>query len=292
MTRNANSRMSGFTLIELLVVVTIISILAAVLLPALSKTKTRAKITACANNMRQLGVACAMYADDNNGYIPLNQMEGTYHAEAYGPFWSGIQVWMTYGGNLGAGNYPSNYSGIGKVYPYVKSPTVLYCPANPRSPLWLDLQWNGNDPSGVYGFGVQGKGANCLYMYRNSIFPASLNVTTSIPDANNAGPCLLNYPAVRIDDARLRNRVLLTDYWHGYAGSTVTPDYTRLPHGDGSNVNLLWTDGHVSNWVLPNGWLPIWNFYGLGPITKAAFDGRSWAKQTPWWWIEADGSNK
>jgi prepilin-type N-terminal cleavage/methylation domain-containing protein len=68
------SKDSGFTLIELLVVIAIIGVLASLLLPVLSRAKTKSRNAVCISQLRQLGIAARLYTDENNNLMPTAEL--------------------------------------------------------------------------------------------------------------------------------------------------------------------------------------------------------------------------
>ena len=79
----------NFTLIELMIVISIIAILAAMLLPGLSRARDKAKSISCLNNHRQIMLATLMYVDTNNGYIQ-NRWDLAFSTTKYTPFALGL----------------------------------------------------------------------------------------------------------------------------------------------------------------------------------------------------------
>jgi len=115
------SKKRGFTLIELLVVIAIIAILAAILFPVFARAREKARTASCQSNLKQLGLAWAMYVQDYDERVPAGCDGATT------PSW-----WQSF--------WPY------RVYPYIKNQQAMVCPSS---------RWSANGAtcldSGLYG---------------------------------------------------------------------------------------------------------------------------------------------
>jgi prepilin-type N-terminal cleavage/methylation domain-containing protein/prepilin-type processing-associated H-X9-DG protein len=124
---------SGLTLIELLIVIAIISILAALLLPVFARARESALTLQCLSNLRQQGVAIALYQRDYDGYYPYAVDNFTKQAALNThPGDPGYTPYVPYLAKM------PDYVEV--LYPYVKSPEVFHCPAEHyligSGPIW------------------------------------------------------------------------------------------------------------------------------------------------------------
>jgi prepilin-type N-terminal cleavage/methylation domain-containing protein len=121
----------AFTLIELLIVIAIIAILAAILLPVLRMAQEKAVRTQCMNNMHQLGVAIAMYAQDNHDFLPwinwgAKGPPGWCYHDPLPPQWS--QALLNLKGMAAFGKTNVIAMGSGVLYQYLQNYKVYQCP--------------------------------------------------------------------------------------------------------------------------------------------------------------------
>jgi len=130
MLSNKYTKSSGFTLVEMLVVIAIIGILAALLLPVLSRAKEKGWRTQCVNNFKQLALGIQMYADDHADQLP-------------GPLWQGVHENYDNQDTTRLPYYIAAYMGLPSPQPAPQDALPARCPSAAR--IWTPAE-PGTDP--------------------------------------------------------------------------------------------------------------------------------------------------
>lgn len=282
-------RLNAFTLIELLVVISIIALLIAILLPALSAARDVAQSAKCLSTQRQIGLAMFFYANDYNDHLPparLNSADGyTDNPSFYDAGASGGYAWAAL---LGYKGYmPVHISASDSEIANRSRPgwEVFACNAAPN----LDV--DSSAPRGIPGFKAQ----HISFGYNFREIGGSHHLVDEVSHITDTNKWYIS--SKQIDIVNPGNKLLTvdsvsvvgssglepTDQRRGYSLVAPSSAYSGSgrPHArHGGAANILWGDGHATSVrsPKPDDHNAIYAVLGIGGTGSSATDRNVWSR--------------
>lgn len=226
----------GFTLVELLVVISIIAVLLALLLPALSMARSQGRMAVCKSNIRQLVLANGGYAfENNNYYVPA--------AEDINANNGGLRRWHGSRASINESFNPLK----GPLVKYLSDGKVKEC--SEKKVFFQSNKWDGSFEKGCGGYGYNMSYIGSRFGHAGADWRNSYKMTAKTTDIQRAAETIMFSDCSLLQNGNLIEYSFTEPPYSLYNGQIMTYSLNQpsIHFRHRAKADIAWADGHVSS---------------------------------------------